>query len=372
MSNISNYEHEHELGSKHEHEHAENSHTPRTCDGEGHEHHHHADGSCCCHHHEKEFHGIDRVMAVRLIISGAMYICGLAMPISENAEALLMVGAALIAGYDIFIQAVKNLFSKKLFDEYFLMVFAAVAACIVGEYEEGAAVMVLYRVGEICQDYAIRHSRKTLYTFTGESDTNDVQLRGETDRFITKFSKIYTPVILALAALAVVGLPILDGDMTYSQSLYRALSFLVLACPCAIVISVPLAYFAGMGTTSKNGIFFHDTTAIDALAKDEHAAEAFSESELHGGKCVVYGDSRKIPDIVLKPGADKHLAISIAKRTRRIAYENIIFVIMVKSAVLVLSALGVSALWFAVFADSGVAIVAVLNSLRAFRARKTN
>lgn len=332
------------------------------CDGEGHVHHHHADGSCCCHRHDKEFHGIDRVMAARLCVSAALYLAGLLLPLSEGAKAALMCAAALITGYDIVIQAGKNLLSGSFFDEYFLMSLAAIAACAIGEFEEGAAVMLLYRVGETAQDYAIRRSRRAL-AFMQDADVQ----AGE--KLITRFSRIYTPVILIMALAVALLLPLLDRAATYSDSVYRALTFLVLACPCAIVISVPMGYFAGIGAASRRGIFFRDSTAVDTLARE--GGKARFESRAFGAETyLVWGGTADTPAVAVRAGggADEAQARRIARGTRRIVLENICFVIAVKLAVLILGALGISALWFAVFADSGVAVIAILNSLRAFAA----
>lgn len=363
--------------SVHGHEHIEHEghshlgehfHEPLACDGEGHEHH--PDGSCCCHHHEVEYHGMNKVMAARLVVAAVLYLCGMLLPVNEGTEAVLMVAAAFIAGYDIVIQAVKNLFGGHFFDEYFLMTFAAIAACIIGEYEEGAAVMVLYRVGEACQDYAIRHSQKTFALLTGS--VTHAESGGKAEKFITKFARVYTPIILIMALAVAVFLPVFDRGVSYSASIYRALTFLVLACPCAIVISVPLAYFAGIGAASKKGIFFHDSTALDLLAKDKAEPPEFVEADLNGTNCLIYGGAPAAPAVTIKKEGtgSARLARKIARKTRLIAFENIYFVILVKLAVLVLSVFGVSALWFAVFADSGVAVVAILNSLRAFSVKK--
>lgn len=329
------------------------------CDAEGHEHHHHADGSCCCSRHEKEFHGLEPLMAARLAAAAALYLAAELLPWSEAAEAALLIGAMVIAGYDVLARAVTNLLGGKLFDEYFLMSFAAIAACVIGEFEEAAAVMLFYRVGETAQDYAIRHSRRTL-AFMQDTDTGEP---GE--KLITRFSRIYTPAILIMALCTAVLVPLLDSGAGWSEGVYRALTFLVLACPCAIVISVPLGYFAGIGAASKRGVFFRDSAAVDELAKAGNGAR-LERTTLGGAEYLVWGGTAHSPAVAVRAGADEALARRIARKTRWIVLENIAFVIAVKLAVLVLGALGISALWFAVFADSGVAVIAVLNSLRAF------
>ena len=359
--------------SEHMHEYAEREHRgfhhhhaeeipAHPCDTEGHEHHHHADGSCCCHRHEKEFHGIDRTMAARLISSAALYLCGMLLPVNEGAQAAMMAAAALIAGYDIVVQAVKNLLSGSFFDEYFLMSFAAIAACAIGEFEEGAAVLLFYRIGETAQDYAIRHSRRAL-AFMQDADVG--AQAGE--KLITRFSRVYTPVILLMALAVALLLPVFDHAASYSDSIYRALTFLVLACPCAIVISVPLGYFAGIGAASKQGIFFRDSTALDMLAREGESVH-FERRTLGTDSYLVCGGAADTPAVAVRTdgGANEALARRIARGTRRIVLENIGFVVLVKLAVLVLGALGISALWFAVFADSGVAVIAILNSLHSF------
>ena len=85
------------------------------------------------------------------------------------------------------------------------------------------------------------------------------------ERFITKFSKVYTPVVLAIAVLTAVIPSIVTGD--WHKWIYSALTFLVISCPCALVLSVPLAYFSGIGAASKLGILFKGGASIEALAK---------------------------------------------------------------------------------------------------------
>lgn len=86
------------------------------------------------------------------------------------------------------------------------------------------------------------------------------------ERFITSFAKIYTPIVVALAAAAAV-LPPLVGLGSFSVWIYRALCFLVISCPCALIVSVPLTFFAGMGAASKSGVLVKNGLAIENLAK---------------------------------------------------------------------------------------------------------
>lgn len=90
--------------------------------------------------------------------------------------------------------------------------------------------------------------------------------KAPTELFIRKFAKIYTPIVVYLA-LAICLVPILFVDnYIFKDWLYRALIFLVISCPCALVISIPLGYFGGIGAASKNGILFKGSTFLDLMA----------------------------------------------------------------------------------------------------------
>ncbi|MDE5853531.1 MAG: heavy metal translocating P-type ATPase, partial [Ruminococcus sp.] len=85
------------------------------------------------------------------------------------------------------------------------------------------------------------------------------------DRFITRFSKIYTPLVIVIAVVTAVIGSVITHDV--QKWIYSALTFLVISCPCALVLSVPLAYFSGIGAASKLGILFKGGNSIEALAK---------------------------------------------------------------------------------------------------------
>lgn len=87
----------------------------------------------------------------------------------------------------------------------------------------------------------------------------------KTESMVTKFSKVYTPIIIGLAILITIILPLIF-KVPFKTSLYRALTFLVISCPCAIAISVPLSYFTGIGTASKKGILVKGSNYLDNLS----------------------------------------------------------------------------------------------------------
>jgi Cd2+/Zn2+-exporting ATPase len=91
--------------------------------------------------------------------------------------------------------------------------------------------------------------------------------KSKTQLFISRFARIYTPIVFLLAVL-VVGLPyFFVDDYVFSDWLYRGLVFLVISCPCALVVSIPLGYFGGIGLASKNGILFKGTNFLDVISK---------------------------------------------------------------------------------------------------------
>ena len=87
--------------------------------------------------------------------------------------------------------------------------------------------------------------------------------KAKTETFVTKFSKVYTPIVLVLAILTTFLLPVFG--VSFDDALYRGLTFLVIACPCAIAISVPLSYFTGIGALSKKGILVKGSNYLDNL-----------------------------------------------------------------------------------------------------------
>ena len=93
--------------------------------------------------------------------------------------------------------------------------------------------------------------------------------KSRSEQFITRFSQYYTPVVVALAVLLAVIPPFFTGWQTFSGWLYRALSFLVISCPCALVLSIPLSFFGGIGGASSQGILIKGGNYLEALAGTE-------------------------------------------------------------------------------------------------------
>lgn len=93
--------------------------------------------------------------------------------------------------------------------------------------------------------------------------------KSKSENFITKFAKYYTPIVVIIAVVLAVIPPIIIPGASFSDWLYRALSFLVVSCPCALVISIPLSFFGGIGGASKIGILIKGSNYLEGLAKSE-------------------------------------------------------------------------------------------------------
>ncbi len=277
----------------------------------------------------------------------------------------------LVIGYDILKKAGKGILKRQVFDENFLMAVATIGAVCLGEFKEGAAVMLFYQIGELFQSIAVGKSRKniaalmdirpdyanmmvdgklekvdpddveigseiiinpgekvpidgvitegntTLNTsaLTGESLPRDASCGDEiisgcinmtgmikvkttkkfgdstvskildlvensamkksrSENFITKFAKYYTPAVcygaLALAILPPIVRLFMGSSPMWGEWIIRALTFLVISCPCALVISIPLSFFGGIGCASSNGILVKGSNYLEALSATKY------------------------------------------------------------------------------------------------------
>lgn len=96
--------------------------------------------------------------------------------------------------------------------------------------------------------------------------SNASNKKAEQEKFITKLAKVYTPIVVSLAFLIAIIPPIIT-HMSWKSWLYRALAFLVVSCPCALVISIPLSFFAGIGISAKHGILIKGSNYLETLTK---------------------------------------------------------------------------------------------------------
>ena len=126
---------------------------------------------------------------------------------------------------------------------------------------------------------------------------NATAQKAPTELFIRKFAKIYTPIVVLLAVLVCVVPMLFVDNYVFSQWLYRALIFLVISCPCALVISIPLGYFGGIGAASKNGILFKGSNFLDIIANIQNVVMDKTGTMTEG----VF----KVQEVIIKPEFNK-------------------------------------------------------------------
>ena len=126
---------------------------------------------------------------------------------------------------------------------------------------------------------------------------NATAQKAPTELFIRKFAKIYTPIVVLLAVLIILIPYFVANDYVFRDWLYRALIFLVISCPCALVISIPLGYFGGIGAASKNGILFKGGNFLDIIANIQNVVMDKTGTMTEG----VF----KVQEVVFKPEFNK-------------------------------------------------------------------
>lgn len=153
--------------------------------------------------------------------------------------------------------------------------------------------------------------------------------KAKTQKFITKFAKVYTPVVVFMA-LGLVLLPyLIVQDYVFEEWLYRALVFLVISCPCALVISIPLGYFGGIGAASKNGILFKGSnfldliTQVDAVVVDKTGTVTEGVFEVQDIKVAPDASIDKDQLLQLTVAVENHSNHPIAKAIQHYAGQGI-------------------------------------------------
>ena len=306
------------------------------------------------HHHHAASHGD----LIRIITASVLYIAAnlvsdmIADPMHRLA---LYIIVYLFVGIDVIWNAIKGIVHGEWFDENFLMTVATLGVFALAifegndDYGEAISVILFFRIGEYFQGYASMKSKKKIEAL-GIEKSGSSRSTSQSEAFITRFAKVYTPFVCCGALILAIIAPLINmaiggGDADWNTWIYRALTFLVISCPCALVISIPMTFFASIINASKHGILITDGCGLEQLNKG-----TFPSGE------IVFADNNP----------SKHnIAKKIAHRCMNIVWQNIFFAIGVKIIVLILSAFGITSMWLAIFADTGIMILAVLNAMRA-------
>ena len=306
------------------------------------------------HHHHAASHGD----LIRIITASVLYIAAnlvSAMIADPMHRLALYIIVYLFVGIDVIWNAIKGIVHGEWFDENFLMTVATLGVFALAifegndDYGEAISVILFFRIGEYFQGYASMKSKKKIEAL-GIEKSGSPRSTSQSEAFITRFAKVYTPFVCCGALILAIIAPLINmaiggGDADWNTWIYRALTFLVISCPCALVISIPMTFFASIINASKHGILITDGCGLEQLNKG-----TFPSGE------IVFADNNP----------SKHnIAKKIARRCMNIVWQNIFFAIGVKIIVLILSAFGITSMWLAIFADTGIMILAVLNAMRA-------
>lgn len=306
------------------------------------------------HHHHAASHGD----LIRIITASVLYIAAnlVSDMIADPMHRLVLyIIVYLFVGIDVIWNAIKGIVHGEWFDENFLMTVATLGVFALAifegndDYGEAISVILFFRIGEYFQGYASMKSKKKIEAL-GIEKSGSSRSTSQSEAFITRFAKVYTPFVCCGALILAIIAPLINmaiggGDANWNTWIYRALTFLVISCPCALVISIPMTFFASIINASKHGILITDGCGLEQLNKG-----TFPSGE------IVFADNNP----------SKHnIAKKIARRCMNIVWQNIFFAIGVKIIVLILSAFGITSMWLAIFADTGIMILAVLNAMRA-------
>ncbi|MDR3318305.1 MAG: heavy metal translocating P-type ATPase [Clostridiales bacterium] len=230
-----------------------------------------------------------------MFVFDALEESGLFVPKSEDVYTVLSItlfaAAFVMIAHSVIYKFLSNILKLRFLDENFLMMLAAIVAFVMGDYPEGAAIMLFYQVGEFFQKLAITRSRLSIQRLVAQKsnahnantalspDTGDiteqveaaVNKKAKSEQFITKFSRVYTPAMLGIAVIIGALLPLFSGEnhLNWGYWIHIALTFLIVACPCALVLSIPMCFFGGVGAASRLGILFKGSNYLEALARPE-------------------------------------------------------------------------------------------------------
>ena len=237
---------------------------------------------------------IDPLLGARVSVSSLLFVVGELFSMPEWAKLLILVISALIAGYDIVLNAVKSVMNKNFFSEYLVISIAAIAAFAVGRGFEGTAVILLYQFGVCIYSVSIKWTKQYLYSRAIDTATNDdkaanilglllshSEKKSKFEMLIRKIAKFFIPGFLAAAALTAILLPVFT-DLSIKQGIYRSAIVLVIASPAAILVSVPLSFFAGIGKALNLDMIFKDMQSVEAMSNTKIVVFEKSGTLTHG------------------------------------------------------------------------------------------
>ena len=259
-------------------------------------------------------------------------------------------------------------------DMHVLVCLSAAGAAAIGQWAEAAAVAFLFAVAHRLEAWSLERAREALASVAnqGVRSADSSQRSAPVERWIERFAAVYTPAVTLAALVVAVGPPLLDG--LWAQWFYRALVFLVMACPCALVISTPVTVVAAVAALANRGVVVKGGAPLELAASTRyHTREAFGRvgvrvaSDRDGPAAMAAADAVFVDARAEVEGLA--LLGEHAKRAVQVIRQNVGISLVTKLAFLVSALLGSAPLWMAVLADTGATVAVTLNGLRLLRIR---
>jgi cation transport ATPase len=258
-------------------------------------------------------------------------------------------------------------------DMHVLVCLSAVGAAAVGQWAEAAAVAFLFALAHRLEGWSLERAREALATV---ADRGVLSAGGQpsapVERWIERFAAIYTPAVTLAAVIVAAGPPLVDG--AWGQWFYRALVFLVLACPCALVISTPVAVVAAVTALARHGVVVKGGGPLELAAATRHASrEALARAGVQVASRAEGPAAMAAADVVLVDdpprGNELRLFVQQSRYALTVIRQNVGLALVTKLAFLMSALLGTAPLWMAVLADTGASVAVTLNALRLLRPR---
>jgi cation transport ATPase len=256
-----------------------------------------------------------------------------------------------------------------------LVCLSAAGAAAVGQWAEAAAVAFLFAVAHRLEAWSLERARDALATVArrGVASAESTQQSAPVERWIERFATIYTPAVTLAAIVVAVVPPLVDGQ--WAAWFYRALVFLVMACPCALVISTPVTVVAAVTALATRGIVVKGGAPLERAAATSHyTRDAFDAVGVRIASDDDDAATLQAADVVLMAGAPDAETLRLFGRQAAYAVavirQNVGISLVTKLVFLVSALLGSAPLWLAVVADTGATVAVTLNGLRLLRLRR--
>jgi cation transport ATPase len=237
-------------------------------------------------------------------------------------------------------------------DMHVLVCLSAIGAAAIGQWAEAATVAFLFAFAHLMEAWSIERARQAVASLVGHEPgwgADGGHHSAPTEQWIERFAEAYTPVVTLLAFAVAVVPPLADGQ--WSVWFYRGLIFLVLACPCALVISTPVTVVAALTSAARRGVLFKGGAPLERVATLKSPTV----------------DSVREAGVILARESDLAFLVSHARRALNVIRQNVAISLATKIAFLISAVLGAAPLWLAVVADTGATVVVTLNGLRLLR-----